>query len=304
MSAMVFLALAAQGQPLPMPAQPVEPSSGTWWGEWIAWLNQIQSSLWRNLARAVRAVKDEGSMGALAWLLGLSFFYGVIHAAGPGHGKAVIAAYLIGNESAIRRGIVLSFLSAAAQGVTAIVLVGALGAILGFISREVAGVANWLEWLSALMISSIGAYLIFATVRGAITDKDGHDHDHGHHHHEHTHVAPTDIRNRRQGLAIVAAIGARPCMGAIIVLLFSLAQGVFFFGVLATMAISLGTAMTVGALAILASTARATALRLAGSMDGWLLWCYRILSFMGGLALLLLGLALFFEPPSPLPGAG
>jgi ABC-type nickel/cobalt efflux system permease component RcnA len=93
-------------------------------------------------------------------------------------------------------------------------------------------------------------------------------------------------------------------MGAIFVLLFSLAQGVFFLGILGTAAMSLGTGMTVAVLAALASGARATALRLAGSMDGWLERTYHALGIFGGVALVLLGLALAFQPAAPFPGAG
>lgn len=314
---------AAHAQPLPMPqATPATDGDMTWWGGMVAWLQQVQSDLWRTLAKAVRAVKEEGSLSALSWLLGLSFFYGVVHAAGPGHGKAIISAYLVGNESAVRRGILLSFLSAAAQGVTAILLVGILAALFGFISREVAGTATWLEAASALMIIGIGAWLVVRAVPALLGLRSGrhdhahdhhHGHDHGHDHHGHDHahhghahavVAPNQARNFREGLAIVAAIGARPCMGAVFVLLFSLAQGVFFFGVLATMAMSLGTAITVGVLAVLASGARATALKVAGSMDGWLLVTYHALSIAGGTILVLLGFALLWQPSSPFPGAG
>ena len=311
----------AHAQPLPMPqAAPAGDGDMTWWGGIVAWLQQVQGDLWRTLAKAVRAVKDEGSISALSWLLGLSFFYGVVHAAGPGHGKAIISAYLVGNESAVRRGILLSFLSAAAQGVTAILLVGILAALFGFISREVAGTATWLEAASALMIIGIGAWLVVRTLQAVWRARSGHhahDHDHGHHHHHHHHdhghdhhghahavVTPNQARSFREGLTIVAAIGARPCMGAVFVLLFSLAQGVFFFGVLATMAMSLGTAITVGILAVLASGARATALRVAGSMDGWLLVTYHALSIAGGTILMLLGFALLWQPSSPFPGAG
>ena len=104
---------------------------------------------------------------------------------------------------------------------------------------------------------------------------------------------------------MVAAVGMRPCMGAVLVLLFALAQGVFFFGVLATAAMSLGTAIAVAILAVLASVARSFALRLAGTMDGWLLRTYWSLSLAAGLALLIMGLALLAAPPiPPLPGAG
>jgi ABC-type nickel/cobalt efflux system permease component RcnA len=93
-------------------------------------------------------------------------------------------------------------------------------------------------------------------------------------------------------------------MGAVFVLLFALAQGVFFFGVLATAAISLGTAITVAVLAVMASGARQFALKIA-AVDGFLLWLYWGLSLGGGLALFGIGVALFFAPSSsPMPGAG
>lgn len=285
----------------------------SWLGGILRYVQQVQGDLTRGLAKAVRAVKDEGSFAASFWLLALSFFYGVVHAAGPGHGKAVIAAYLVGNENAVRRGITLSFLSAAAQGVTAICAVGLLAALFGFVSNEVASFALMLERASYAMIAGIGLFLSAQTVRSMALGRDVHEHAHTHHQHdhahardhEHTHVTPQEASNWTQGAAVVAAIGLRPCMGAILVLLFALAQGVFVFGMLATAAISLGTAITVGVLAIVASGARNVALRLAGTMDGWLLWTYWGLSLAGGLALLLIGVVLFLAPPtSPLPGAG
>lgn len=333
-----MLAGTAASQTLPAP----QGDEISWWAGLLASLQQLQGDLWRGLAKAIRAVKDEGSIAAGAWLIGLSFFYGVVHAAGPGHGKAIISAYLVGNESAVRRGISLSLLSAGAQGLTAILLVSLLAALLGFISRDVAGIATWLETASAWLIVGIGAWLVLRTGRALIhratqpprpaavpapmsnatsqkpcnaqghqhlTHRPGHDHDHacrhdGHHHgHAHAVVTPDQAKGWREGLAIVAAIGARPCMGAIFVLLFALAQGVFLLGVLGTAAMSLGTGITVAVLAALASGARATALRVAGSMDGWLDTAYHTLSLLGGLALVLLGIALAFQPPSAFPGA-
>jgi ABC-type nickel/cobalt efflux system permease component RcnA len=306
---------AAHAQPLPAPPNEA-PADASWWGAMLATLHQVQGDLWRGLAKAVRAVREEGSLSAMGWLLALSFFYGVVHAAGPGHGKAVIAAYMVGNESAVRRGILLSFLSAAAQGVTAICAVGVLAVLLGFISREVAGVTQVLETASYVLIAGLGLYLLVQTGRSILAGRDlhahghqAHDHDHAHHDHHHahahTHVAPVDAKNWRQGIAVVAAVGLRPCMGAVFVLLFALAQGVFFFGMLATAAMSLGTAITVAVLAVTASLARSTALRVAGKMDGWLLWTYWGLSLAGGFALLVIGVGLLLTPSStPFPGAG
>ena len=81
--------------------------------DWMNWINVQQQAFYRSLTGALKAMRDDGSK---MWLLvGLSFAYGIFHAAGPGHGKAVISSYMLANEVALRRGILLSFVSAFLQ---------------------------------------------------------------------------------------------------------------------------------------------------------------------------------------------
>ena len=87
----------------------------------MQWTNVHQQMFYRALPGALKAMREEG--WPLGPLIGLSFAYGVFHAAGPGHGKAVISSYMIANETALKRGMVISFLSALLQGVAAILLV-------------------------------------------------------------------------------------------------------------------------------------------------------------------------------------
>jgi nickel/cobalt exporter len=89
------------------------------------WLMERQSELYRAMASAVRATRTDRS--ALFALLGLSFAYGIFHAAGPGHGKAVIASYLVAYTESWRRGVVLSIVSALTQGLVAIAVVSVGG---------------------------------------------------------------------------------------------------------------------------------------------------------------------------------
>ena len=93
----------------------------------MGWILAQQGFFERSLAAAVRASRADGS--ALWWLGGLSFVYGVLHAAGPGHGKAVLASYMVANERALRRGIVLSFFAALLQATVAVALVGVLSLV-------------------------------------------------------------------------------------------------------------------------------------------------------------------------------
>ena len=77
----------------------------------------------RELAGAVKRLKSGNALSALFFLAGLSFVYGIVHAAGPGHGKAIISSYVVANEETVRRGILVSFLAAFVQGLAAVVLV-------------------------------------------------------------------------------------------------------------------------------------------------------------------------------------
>jgi ABC-type nickel/cobalt efflux system permease component RcnA len=132
-----------------------------------------------------------------------------------------------------------------------------------------------------------------------------HDHDHhGHAHHDHDVCAecghmhgpePAMLAGRggwRRGLAAVFAVGLRPCSGAILVLVFALAQGLFWTGVAATVAMGIGTAMTVAAIATLAVGAKGLAQRLAAGRSGYGALALRGLEFAAAALVLAFGLLL------------
>ena len=96
------------------------------------WILQQSSALHAELVDGVRAAADSAGMGGAAWLIGLAFLYGVFHAAGPGHGKAVIATYLATQRERLVRGVALAVLGALCQGLTAILLVYGLIGLAGW----------------------------------------------------------------------------------------------------------------------------------------------------------------------------
>ena len=113
----VIHALMAQtpfGGPRPSGAEPQV-------GGIVGWLLTKQSEFYREMSSTIRAAKSDGS--AVWTLLAISFAYGIFHAAGPGHGKAVISSYLVANQETARRGIVLSFASALMQSLVAVAIV-------------------------------------------------------------------------------------------------------------------------------------------------------------------------------------
>jgi len=282
------------------PAGPPHPPSGI-----AGWVLAKQAEYYRALGAMIRAAKADGS--AAVGLLGLSFAYGIFHAAGPGHGKAVISSYLVANEETWRRGVVLSFAAALIQA-----LIGATAKMMGDTVRII-------ETVSYLLIMALGARLLWVKGNGfavalretlaptvalraagaavavdasPLSPPHRHDDD-GHHHHaydrgDHDHAGadhvhdgacdhahgpePQTLAGRggwARGLSAIVAVGLRPCSGAILVLVFALAQGLFPLGVAATLVMGLGTAITVAAIATFAVLAKGIAQRVARERAGY-----------------------------------
>lgn len=245
----------------PRPAAPPDLGGVT------GWIMLKQAEFYRGLSAAVRAAKADGSA---AWgLMSLSFLYGVFHAAGPGHGKAVISSYLLANEATLKRGVLLAALSSAVQAIVAIALVAITAALIGATMRQMSATVRWIEMISYGGIVALGLWLTWVKLRalrddlGGASDTHVHGPDCGH-------VVPAplaDVGWRRAAVAVLS-VGARPCSGSILVLVFALAQGVFAIGALATGAMALGTALTVSIIATLAVFAKRTAVRIAAATSG------------------------------------
>jgi len=148
-------------------------------GPVFAWVAVHQAAFYRSLTSALASLRT--SPAGLWLLLGLSFAYGVFHAVGPGHGKAVISSYLMASGDSVRRGVGLSFLSALVQAASAIVIV-AIGTIaLRVTATTMTSATDDIEIASYAAITLFGAWLLWAKIRG------GH---HNHHHHHHVGLAP------------------------------------------------------------------------------------------------------------------
>ncbi|RDB41930.1 sodium:proton antiporter [Halomonas sp. DQ26W] len=296
----------------------------------VSWQREFH----RALTMAITELSGTPSPATWIALLGISFGYGVFHAAGPGHGKAVLTTYLLTQGGAVRRALALSFAASLLQGVVAISLVVVLVHGLGWVTRQAMGSVIWVEQASFLMVVLLGAWLCLRAIRqlrrpvtpghahsspGATADHVAdpqHDHEHccgGHHH-----VDPRQAADWRTALATVVAIGIRPCSGGVLLLGAATLLGQFPVGVAAVLVMSLGTALTVSGLALASVVARGWAERRlarqssmerAGRMLGWA-------SLGGGLAIMALGISLSItgvsqpasvpllgEPPSRSAGA-
>ena len=265
----------------------------------VGWIIEQQAAFYRQLSAAVRGVRS-GDRTAFATLVGVSFLYGVFHAAGPGHGKAVISSYIVATGETMRRGLVLAALSSLLQAFTAIALVGFLAAVLGATARTMGQVVNWIEIVAYALIVVIGLRLLWSKgrafaarfaswrsgrpVAGMACDDNC------------THLPAAEqvarIRSWREALAVIVSVGLRPCTGAILVLVFALSQGIVHAGIAATFAMAAGTALTVAAIAALASGAKALAVRLASARAGSITLLLSAVEVAAALLVVLFGAAL------------
>jgi nickel/cobalt exporter len=281
------------------------------------WILAKEAGFYRLLSASIRAAKESGMA---AWgLAALSFAYGIFHAAGPGHGKAVIASYMLANERALRRGMGIAFGAAFLQGLSAIAIVGASALIFKATAKHMTAAANAVEIASYAAIAALGVFLV--SVKGAALLRawrgapafaaaaagqsgavfaasgcaEGHDHGPGC-----GHAHAPDPRalgagfSWKSALLTIAAAGLRPCSGAILVLVFALAQGIFPAGVLAVAAMSAGTAVTTAALASAAVLAKGVAVKYSKAGSRQALMAGRVFEAAAAFAVLALGLILLF----------
>jgi nickel/cobalt exporter len=136
-----------------------QPASGV-----AGWLLAKQATFYRALAGLIRAAKTNGS--AYWGLMGISFVYGIFHAAGPGHGKAVISSYLLANEETWRRGVVLSFASALLQAATAVTIVAIAALLIGATAKMMRDTVRVIEIVSYALIVLVGLRLLWVKGRG------------------------------------------------------------------------------------------------------------------------------------------
>ena len=253
-------------------ATPDSTGGGRWFGgplgPMFVWIAERQSRFYRALTDAFAGIKADGR--AFWLLLGLSFLYGIFHAAGPGHGKAVITSYLFATGETVRRGIAIAFAAAFVQALTAILLIALAALVFRAAAFAMARTTEWVTIASYGLIVAVGAWLLWSKTVGG--------HRHVHHHGHHGGHAPHDDRDDGHpgdfaataggrgaaALPAIFAVGLRPCSGALIVLVFALSQGLFAVGVAATFVMALGTGLTVAVLIALAVSAKGLAVRLAG----------------------------------------
>nr|WP_307158506.1 nickel/cobalt transporter [Rhizobium paknamense] len=288
----------------------------------MLWINTHQQAFYRALTQSLIAMRDNWQ--ALWMLVGLSFAYGVFHAAGPGHGKAVISSYMVANELELKRGMVIALISSLLQGAVAIGVVGVTYLALRGTGITMTEATNTMEIASFGLVIGFGVWLLVKKLQhiasswrpvrlaasgtvapvamsslfdeapssvapgkmmlkgqmrpstGLAFRAEALDHDHtalrpgeicedcGRSHLPDPSLVRADHFSLKEAWSAVLAVGLRPCSGALLVMSFSLLNGLYLGGVLSVLAMALGTAITVSLLAMIAVGAKGLAVRLSG----------------------------------------
>jgi ABC-type nickel/cobalt efflux system permease component RcnA len=300
----------------------------------FGWLAARQAEFYKVLTSAIRLLRTDPT--ALWTLTAMSFVYGVAHAAGPGHGKAVISAYVIANGETLRRGILLAFVSAIAQGIVAIVLIGIATSVLNLTSMAITDATRGLELTSGAAISLLGLYLLLTRLarRRPVADHPYRAPDMSPP--EDKPAAPPKAGLRYKGQVVraadmcaecgqmhmptpsqvsgefswkkaastVLAVGLRPCTGALIVLTFAFSLKLWWAGVLSVLAMTFGTGLTVAVLATLAVTLRDVALKFTGPSGRGATIVLRVAEIGSALLVLALGILILGASLIGLPAGG
>ena len=311
------------------------------------YVNYEQQAFYRALTKSIEAMRQDPWQ--LWTLIGLSFAYGIFHAAGPGHGKAVISSYMVANEIELKRGIGISFVSALIQGLVAVLVVGAAYFVLRGSGITMTMATNAMEITSFVMVILFGSWLLFRKLRammqsraqhqemqlatsagpislslfeGAATGTDSargfarssaaipagggyqcYDPAHttgdgaycetcGHAHLPDPKMLSNEKFSAREAWSAIAAVGLRPCSGALLVMTFSMLNGLYLGGLLSVLAMSIGTALTVSLLAIIAVFAKGTAVRFTGKGSRLSVWVSNGIEILGALLVIGTGIIL------------
>ena len=259
-------------------------------------LQRLQNQWQRDLATQLLALRRHGN-DTTTWLTlsSLGFLYGILHAIGPGHGKAIIATFTLSQPTARRQTLAIAIGGALMQGVSAILWVALAMGLLHLLMPDAVNHSHWLNRANAALIIAIGAYILYRHRPRRRHDAHcacGHDH----HHHD------TPTTSALSPWAAIIAIGIRPCSGAVISLAAAWSWSLIGAGIAMTLAIACGTALTIATIALLCYHGRQHLARRLTHDGARLASLTRTLALAGGLILILLG-ALLWQSDSDITPA-
>ena len=237
-----------------------------------ALLNQIvmaQYQLNSFISSTIRSINDENILSTSILILSISFLYGLIHAAGPGHGKALVALYFTSNKSDYKKAFKMGYMISIAHAISALIFTFGIFYILKTMFRKNFNEMSMLAMeISASMIICVGLYLIFSAYKSKK-------------------LKEKKLGKQTKSEYVVAlSAGIVPCPGVMTIVLFCIILKQYTLGILAAITMSIGMGLTIslaGILSILLNKKASDFLDNKGY----------ILEVLGGVLILILGILLF-----------
>jgi ABC-type nickel/cobalt efflux system permease component RcnA len=227
-----------------------------------ATFKRVQSNVHRSMNTTLGEIKDDRSQHALFAGIVFAFLYGAFHAAGPGHGKAVVVSYFLSRHARVLRGFLMGAQISFFHVLSAIAIIAVAHFVLtGFYGAQLAE-APEIKYASYGLIVAIGTFMLLQKLTGWF------QHSHAHHHHPHhddeveDHLHLHQHHGRAQTTVLSFVVGLVPCSGSILIMVYALANGILLQGLVMTIFIAVGMTLTMAALGMVAIIARDRVLQL------------------------------------------
>ncbi len=187
-----------------------------------------QYELNRYISTNIRSLNDDASLSTSLLILGVAFVYGLIHAAGPGHGKALVALYFTANKSDYKKAFKMGYMISIIHAISALLFTFGIFFILKTMFRKNFNELSDIAMLiSAVMIMLVGLYLLYEAYRGRKNKE------------------KRVKRSSKSEFGVAFSAGVVPCPGVMTIVLFCIVLGQYTLGILSAIAMSIGMGLTI-----------------------------------------------------------
>jgi ABC-type nickel/cobalt efflux system permease component RcnA len=240
-----------------------------YYNSFLKLLVEYQYILNKEISSTIRSVNDESSITVSLTVLAIAFIYGLVHAAGPGHGKALVAFYFTSNKSNYKKAFKMGYMIAIVHAISALGVTFGIYFIIKTMFRQNFNEISEISMsISAVMIMLVGLYLIW-------------------HSYSHRREKEQNIKKpEKSEYAVAFGAGIVPCPGVMTIVLFCIMLKKFLLGILAAITMSIGMGLTISIAGILS-------IALNKKAGGFLESKAFILEIIGGFLVLSLGVFLF-----------
>jgi len=243
----------------------------------------LQHALNRELTHRIKELKGNRANRTLASLVFISFLYGLIHAAGPGHGKVVMFSYFLSQKGQVQKGLILGNLIAFFHALSGVVIVSVIYFVLkSSYLLPIEAITKKLMVISYSLITILGLVFLTKNLFGLGIKSP-------------TEKIVNPLPTKRSILPIAIAVGMVPCPGIIIIMLFTLSLDLFFTGVFLSFSMALGMAITISLAGILSIIGQKGVLKALIKNNRTTVFIQKGFSIIGSALIILLGIVLLID---------